>query len=133
MEYLLGSLITLFVGFVFYKMFSQEIEEIGLKPIAFSQSHMHQLLFPVLPTNGEIARLTPKNTQSQKYVDQMYIDIIVFEEKAYWIKDNAFMSAEIIDGVIEKDSANKVDTMAMDKIQLDKMAHIVELLTKGEK
>jgi hypothetical protein len=59
--------------------------------------------------------------------------MIFTEDKAYWIKDNAFYEAKVVDGEIDKENAKVVDTMAMDKVELDKMIFIVEKLTEGIK
>ena len=70
-------------------------------------------------------------TQSMKYFDSINLRILILEEQAYWIKNNAVFVAEIINGEIEKDTAKEVDTMAMDKVQLNKLMFIVEKLKEG--
>jgi hypothetical protein len=57
---------------------------------------------------------------------------IAVEDQIYWIADNAFYTANIVDGDIEENSTRLVDTMAMDKVQLEKMMFIVDKLREGE-
>ena len=57
--------------------------------------------------------------------------MVVVGKNAYWIKDNVFYEADVVDGDVDKKTARQVDTMAMDKVQLNKMMSIVEKLTEG--
>lgn len=75
-------------------------------------------------------RLKPK-TQSSKHQDESTTKVIVVDDVAYWIKNNTFYKAPLINEKIDKDSAEKVDTTNMDKVQLDKMLFIVDKLTEG--
>ena len=40
--------------------------------------------------------------------------------------------SNIVDGDIDKDNAQVVDTMGMSKVELDKMLFIIDQLRKGE-
>ncbi len=52
--------------------------------------------------------------------------------KAYWISDNKVLEAPINeDGRIDFESALPIDTMGMDKVELDKISFIVDRLTEG--
>lgn len=75
-------------------------------------------------------RLKPK-TQSSRHQDESTTKVIVVDNEAYWIKNNTFYRAPLINEKIDKDSAEKVDTTNMDKVQLDKMLFIVDKLTEG--
>jgi len=51
------------------------------------------------------------------------------DNNAYWIKDNVFYMADMSsDGMVDKDTTRIVDTMAMNKVQLDKMMFIIDRL-----
>lgn len=133
MEYLIGSLVTLFVSYFVYKVYSQQSNETNSNIIRYSQSHVYDLIAPIMPTNKEIKAAMPLRTQAKAYLDKIYVNVVVYEGKAYWIKDNEFFTAEADGATILKETAVKVDTMAMDKVELDKIAFIVDLLTKGER
>jgi hypothetical protein len=75
-------------------------------------------------------RLKPK-TQSSRHQDESTTKVIVVDDVAYWIKNNTFYKAPLVNEKIDKDSAEKVDTTNMDKVQLDKMLFIVDKLTEG--
>lgn len=134
MEYVVGSLITLATIFVVYKSFNKIDKTVKVNKIrAKSQSYMHMLAAPLQPF-FEILQEGPSfppPTQSRKYYDSTHLRVIFHEDKAYWIKDNSFLEAAIIDGVIDHENATAVDIMGMNKVQLDKMMFIVEKLTEG--
>ena len=53
------------------------------------------------------------------------------DEQAYWIKDNVFYTADMDGDYVDKDTTRRVDTMAMNTVQLDKMMFIVDKLREG--
>ena len=71
------------------------------------------------------------NTQSKKHYDKTNIKVIILDNQAYWIKDNIFYKAPIDGQSIDKESAEEVDTIHMDKVQLDKMLFIMDKLREG--
>ena len=75
-------------------------------------------------------RIKPK-TQSKLHYDKTNIKVIIFDNDAYWIKDNIFYKAPLVDELIDKEAAEQVDTMGMDKVQLDKMLFIMDKLREG--
>jgi hypothetical protein len=131
MQYFLGSIITLIVLFVLTRIYKDKTDEPIMSSIAYSQSSVHEILKPVLPTNKALKAMKPLISQAQKYYDEQFTRVILVENMAYWIKDNAFYSAETDNGTILQETAKTVDTIAMDKVQLDKMIFIVEKLTEG--
>jgi hypothetical protein len=70
-------------------------------------------------------------TQSKIHHDKANIKVIIFDNDAYWIKDNIFYKAPLVDELIDKDAAEQVDTIHMDKVQLDKMLFIMDKLREG--
>lgn len=70
-------------------------------------------------------------TQSNLHYDKTNIKVIIFDNDAYWIKDNIFYKAPLVDELINKEAAEQVDTIHMDKVQLDKMLFIMDRLREG--
>jgi len=129
MEYLIGSLLT-FIIMVVAAVLSRRREEPPVPWVKYSQTHIHQLIGPYLPSNR--AMLPQQKTQSSKHVESMYVRVVFLDNKAYFIKDNVFYEADVVDGDVDKASAKQVDTMAMDAIQLNKIKFIVAKLTEGK-
>jgi hypothetical protein len=69
--------------------------------------------------------------QSTKQYNESNIKVIILDNEAYWIKGNAFYKAPIVDNHIDKDSTQQVDTISMDKVQLEKMLFIMDKLREG--
>jgi len=130
-EYFLGALTTLIVIVVTNKVLRKKVEGNKEIPvIRYNQSHIYSLLKPLLPGSGFGFRPI-KESQSLKYQKDVYVKIMVIENKAYWIKDNALFVADMVNGELMKESSKQVDTMAMDKVQLERMMFVVEQLTEG--
>jgi hypothetical protein len=79
------------------------------------------------------SRRLKTNSQSKIHYDKTNIKVIIFDNNAYWIKDNIFYKAPLVNQLIDKDAAEQVDTIHMDKVQLDKMLFIMDKLREGIK
>jgi hypothetical protein len=71
------------------------------------------------------------NTQSKKHFDKTNVKVIIVDNQAYWIKDNIFYKAPLVNQLIDKDSAEQVDTTDMNRVQLDQMLFILDKLREG--
>jgi hypothetical protein len=128
LEYLLGAIVTATTILLTYRWFiANLVPKQSLKVFA-SQSRTNEMMKTFFMQQESFPKAT---TQSMKYFDSINLRILIIEEQAYWIKNNAVFVAEIINGEIEKDTAKEVDTMAMDKVQLNKLMFIVEKLKEG--
>ena len=128
MEYFLGSLITL-IAIFFTKEYLTKTISTKIKPIRFSQTRALELSIDIIQTAIEPKEIP--NTQSIMHYNKSTLKILILEKLAYWIKDNGLYVADIVDGDIDHDSTREVDTMDMDKVQLEKMIYIVEQLREG--
>ena len=63
--------------------------------------------------------------------DKTNVKVIILDQQAYWIKDNIFYKAPLVNQLIDKDSAEQVDTSDMNKVQLDQMLFILDKLREG--
>jgi hypothetical protein len=97
------------------------------KKVIVSQS---MLLYRYKRLDKKPRRLKTK-TQSTIQHDKTNIRVIILDNNAYWIKDNMFYKAPLVNELIDKESAEQVDTMGMDKVQLEKMLFIMDRLREG--
>lgn len=97
--------------------------------VRYSQSHVYALAADLMFGSNKTIK-TP--TQSTKYQEDQYTRVVVAENKAYFIKNNTFFVADVVEGTIDKDSTQEVDTMSMDDVELKKMIFIVEALKEGD-
>ena len=131
MEYFLGSAITMIAMFVTTRLISSTKINKKRNIPRYSQSHMHMLIFPLLP---EIKKYKKKMiTQSSKHEEKINIRVVILDNKAYFVKNGTFYCAEMNGTEIDKASATSVDTIGMDKVQLDKMLFIMDQLRDGKK
>jgi len=97
--------------------------------VKYSQSHIFMYIRPLLPDMSNIKKI--KNTQSLNYQRKINVKVIILDNYAYWIKENQFYKAEMVNNLIDPDTTTTVDTIGMDSIQLDKMLFIMDKLREG--
>jgi hypothetical protein len=130
MEYLIGAAITMMAYIITNRLAKKQFPEEESLRITYSQSHVYELTKPYVDMFGPIEENLV--TQSQNYIKNVYMKIMIVKDKAYWIKDTRFMVANIVDGQVDKANSAEVDTMSMDRVELDEMLFIVEQLRGDE-
>jgi hypothetical protein len=131
MEYFLGSAITMIAMFVTTRLISYNKFNTKNNIPRYSQSHIHMLVLPLLP---EIKKYKKKMiTQSSKHEEKTNIRVVILDNKAYFVSNGTFYCADMHGTEIDKASATLVDTIGMDKVQLDKMLFIMDQLRDGNK
>jgi hypothetical protein len=130
MEFFIGSVFTLITVVVVNLLVRSQLKQNKDKTIIrYSQSHIHNLVKPFLPQSNFMKPI--KQSQAIKHKQSQFMRVMVLDGKAYWIKDQALYTAEVSDGKVNQDTAQKVDTIAMSKVELDKVIFVVEQLTDG--
>ncbi len=129
MEYLVGSVSTIITILIVLFVVSKVINARSRSTkIFYSQSNIYERIKPAIPFMPP----KPRESQSTNYQRQQMLRVAIIDNLAYWISDNAVFVANINeDGFIDKESARPIDTMGMDKVELDKIGFIVERLTEG--
>ncbi len=117
--------------FVTTRLISSQKTNIKKNDFVYRQSHIHEIISPLIPYmmphKKEIVR------QSSNHEEKTNIKVVIFDNKAYFVKDGTFYCAEMHGTDIDGANATLVDTMAMDKVQLDKMLFIMDQLRDGKK
>ena len=120
-------LATAYVHMLIYKLNGKNKKA---KPIVKRQSDS------LISFNDRVEKILeePKmpKTQAMQHVDKHTLRAIVVDDNMYWIINNAFYVADIVDGNVEENTTRLVDTMTMDKVQLDKIMFIVDKLREGD-
>jgi hypothetical protein len=133
MDFLLGTVTTTLILFIFVVfLINKRNKREPFFLIRYSQSHIHRILSPLLPQVDQISKINNKDNQSSKHLKNTNVRVLIVEGKAYWTKNNVFYVSNIVDGDIDKNNAQVVDTMGMNKVELDKMLFIIDQLRKGE-
>jgi hypothetical protein len=133
MDFLLGTVTTTLILFIFLVfLINKRNKREPFFLIRYSQSHIHRILSPLLPQVDQISKINNKDNQSSRHLKNTNVRVLIVEGKAYWTKNNVFYVSNIVDGDIDKNNAQVVDTMGMNKVELDKMLFIIDQLRKGE-
>jgi hypothetical protein len=128
-EYLIGSISTVVIALTILFI----IKRVGAsKPrvsrVFHSQSNIYERIKPAIPY------MPPKEKESQarNHKKSQMVRIAVIENNAYWISNNNVFTAPISEeGMVDYSSGTPIDTMAMDKVELNRISYIVERLTEG--
>lgn len=128
MEYLLGALVTLFSVIILNRLFSKQIKKSAKMTLPVSQSYLHKFL----SSYGTDSNKANLETQSAKFVRDQHVKVMIVEDEAYWIYNNQLYVARYENGEVNNLSAEKVDTISMNSVQLEKTMFIVEKLTEGK-
>ncbi len=131
MEYFLGSAVTMVAMFITTRLILPRTLNKKVDTVRYSQSHIHTLVMPLLPDMKTYKKKIV--TQSSKHDERINIKVVIVENKAYFVKDGSFYCADMDGDYIDKQTAAVVDTMGMDKVQLDKMLFIMDQLRDGKK
>lgn len=129
MEYLLGSLTTAVSFFILTKILQNRLVHYLPGKINISQSRTHSMVGHLILN---IPEQKPLKTQATDHFDKAHVRVVLLENMAYWIQDSELLCAEIIDGQVDSNSTKKVDTMALDDVELNKVILVVEKLTEGK-
>jgi hypothetical protein len=127
-EYLLGALITLLSVVVLNRLFHKQAKESKKLNMPVSQSYLHKFLSGYENMSVSVG----EETQSAKFIKNQHVRVMIVENEAYWIHNNQLYVAKYENGEVDDLGAERVDTMTMDSVQLEKTMFIVERLTEGK-
>ena len=113
------------ISYILYKRARRKI----FPSIEYSQSGIHMMVKDFLPKTLYEKPLVP--SQSLKHVEKNSIKVIFIEDKAYWVSNNMFYCAEAINGNVDIETTEPVDTTNMSKIDIEKMLFILDNLQNG--
>jgi hypothetical protein len=129
MEYLVGSWITIITAMVvitYIRKYSSKRS--GVARIFYSQSNIYERIKPAIPFMPP----KPKESQARNHYKKQLIRIIITDDRVYWISDNRLFEAQLSEeGFVDYSSGTPIDTMHMNKVELDKISFIVDKLTEG--
>ena len=133
MEYFIGSVTTLIIMMFFARAVNLNKQNKPFRNIVVNtQSRAHLLVSEYyLSAYSYLREPEPLNTQASKHYLSESTRVVLHENTAYWIRDSSLVCAKLINGNIDKENAKRVDTMALDKVELDKIMIIVDKLTDG--
>lgn len=130
MEFFAGSIITLLIAAYLYDRIKIDSTSYGNKKIVYRQSRLHSTVMQNYDYHF-MYRIPQKIvSQASKFLEKNSTRVVFYEQNAYWIANNTLFVADMINGQVDQNSAKVVDTMALDKVELNKLSIIVEKLTE---
>lgn len=129
MEFIAGAVIAI-GSFLISKFIINRSKNSSSLKINLRQSSTFELIGPALHIMLSVKN--KKDTQASQYSDKNKLKVLMMEDKAYWIQDNTVFEASIINGSVDQENVKVVDTMGMNKVELDRLSYIVDKLTKGD-
>lgn len=131
MEYLTGAVVMLVALNLVRKYVDNAAKKyVAKRPLVSQSRSFINTKLPFMFIMGVPAK--ELNTQSSNHFDKTHLKVALDGDKAYWVFNNTLFEADYVDGDIVRSSTKTVDTMTMDKVQLDKMILIVEQLGGGQ-
>jgi hypothetical protein len=97
--------------------------------VVFTQSNIHQTVKHFIPR--DLFDLPAVVSQSKKHVLKNTIKVMMVEDQAYWVHNNMFYTADMIEGFVDAETTKAVDTNNMSKRDIDKMLFILDSLRDG--
>ena len=128
MEYFLAIGLTLLAAWSIIRLNGYKVSK-TLTSIKYRQSDIHESIRTLIPK--KLNNKEKIESQSAKHAANTMIKIIVIDNRAYWVKDNVFYSADTDNGDIVSPTAEPVDISTMSKKDIDKMLFILDNLRKG--
>ena len=126
MEYVFAVFLTLWLAIGIIMLISK-MGNISASKIIPSQSETHNIIKDYIPRPEKKVIVS----QLQKHLEQNSIRIVLIDNKAYWVNNNIFYSAELVNNIPDFPNAEPVDTINMSKTDLDKMILILDNLREG--
>lgn len=65
-------------------------------------------------------------TQSEKIREKNIIRVAIVNDKAYFVHDNTFYTAEVINGEVDRSSASPINAFDMSKKEMKKLLSILD-------
>jgi hypothetical protein len=119
------SLTLLLTSYILYK--GRKLK--AFPSTVYSQSSIHLMIKDFLPKT--LYEKPRQESQSIKHIEKNTIKVIFIEGKAYWVSNNIFYCAEALNGIVDIDTTNPIDTTNMSKKDIDKMLFILDNLKNG--
>jgi hypothetical protein len=126
MEYVVPLLLSFFAAIIIIFAINRK-SKISPSSIMLRQSELHILLKDLFVVENK-----EKDSQLNRHLSKNSIKIMTIDEKSYWIANNIFYMADLIDGMPDFNNAVPVDTINMPQKELDKMMFILDNLRRGD-
>jgi hypothetical protein len=102
-----------------------------LASIAPTLSFLWFLIFATKRSELDIAFDTIIQDVEDHVEEDEYVSIAIIDDTAYWVVDNTFYQAEVVNGHVDGDTSRPIDAFELSRSDLDKMMYILDNLKEG--
>ena len=94
------------------------------------QSTFYGAIKSIIPESAKL--IAKKDTQSQLHKSRNVVRVLqTSDNKAYWVKNNTFYYADIVNGEFDPNAGIPIDASNISKKDLDKLLFILDNLKNG--
>lgn len=128
MEYLLIVVLTLVLSWLIIKVSDNKRMKF-LKKHKYRQSDIYEIIKDYVPKKmfGKPKMIT----QSQKHIQKNMLKVVISNDRAYWILDSMFYTANAINGRVDETTIKPLNFDNMTKQEMVEMLSILDDLRKG--
>lgn len=128
MEYLLIVVLTLTLSWLIIKVSDNKRMKF-LKKHKYRQSDIYEIIKDYIPKKmfGKPKMIT----QSQKHIQKNMLKVVISNDRAYWILDSMFYTANAINGRVDETTIKPLNFDNMTKQEMVEMLSILDDLRKG--
>lgn len=112
----LATFSTLFIIHLVVKARALKVKEVMV-----TQSYKHELLKDFRHEPIEIEEIDEEELEDA-------LRVIIEKDKAYWVVDNSFYTADIVDGDIDQESIVEIDALKLSHNEMEKLLSILDAL-----
>jgi hypothetical protein len=129
MEFMPPLFLTLLI---FYSIIIivKKSEKIFFKQVKYRQSDIHNAIKQHFFLEKKVNK---KQTQLSSRLDKNSMNVLILDDKAYWVTNNIFYNANFINGEIKTETIEPINTSNLSRKDLDKMLFILDKLGDEKK
>lgn len=102
-------------------------KKLNIGKLSFRQSSIHNVIKDLLPSNSDLRK--PVVSQSTKHDKDKKIRVLYTpDKKAYWVVQNTFYCADIVDGNFDPQNGKPISTEGLSKKEIEKLLFILDNL-----
>ena len=101
-----------------------------INKIIYRQSNIYENIKEFMPKN--LFDKPEVMSQSKKHIQKNMIKVVIHNDKAYWISENMFYTADAINGRVDQSTIRQLDIDNMSKNDIEVMMDILDTLRKGD-
>ena len=128
MDYIAVAILTIVLSLAIIGLVRKNQSK-AFEKVVYRQTDIHRAIKSLI--NESILSQKPE-TQTQKRKRDKSIKIVAIDDKAYWVIDNTFYVADLVDDHPDMSTAQPVNTLNMSKSDIDKMLFILDNLDRGK-